>query len=170
MIKICPVASFTKNKSPAAIVFFFVLKSDGDIHQITWKNYRRLKNNRSRRFIFYETGLRKHFTVAAKYQYLSLCTCRRRREDDAFAPLRQEVAVVMCMMCVMTDEHKQLCHKLMLPARAYTTVSIYEAYVSTSSNNLQAYTLVHDHAVATRHIQLLSSSNACLQYVRVRPS
>ena len=32
---------------------FFVLKTDGGIQKLTWKNYRRPKNNRSRRFIFW---------------------------------------------------------------------------------------------------------------------
>ena len=32
LLSICPVASFPKNKSPAAIIF--VLKTDGGIHQL----------------------------------------------------------------------------------------------------------------------------------------
>ena len=36
---------------------YFVLKTDGGIEKLTRKNYRRPKNNHSRRFIFGETGL-----------------------------------------------------------------------------------------------------------------
>ena len=50
-----PEASFTKNKSPATILFF--LKTDCAIHQLTRKKHRRVKNNRSQRFIFGETCL-----------------------------------------------------------------------------------------------------------------
>ena len=49
-------ASFTKNKSPSATIF--VLKTHGGIHNLRGKKYRRPKNNRSRRFIFTENGLR----------------------------------------------------------------------------------------------------------------